>query len=128
MVNRGCSASYYARMSGIPYNKVRRMLRDGGIKGQKVDGRWYVDSSELETLLTRKALEARGESRPKKERAKAAAIRWVWTFVFPGIGFALDWITDFDKLIGFGLSVPIALAVGATLYSIKKYKWPDTTW
>jgi hypothetical protein len=57
-----------------------------------------------------------------------AAIRAIWTFVFPGIGFALEWLVDVDKLIGFGLAIPVALGIGAGLYSLKRYLSPDSTW
>jgi excisionase family DNA binding protein len=37
----------YADQSGLSVAKVTKLLRDGGIKGQKVGGKWTIPASEL---------------------------------------------------------------------------------
>ncbi len=64
----------------------------------------------------------------KRGTPSQVGIRAFWTFVFPGIGFALEWLVDIDKLVGFGLSVPLALGIGAGLYSLKRWAYPDSKW
>jgi len=66
-----------------------------------------------------------GRARPKKERREMAAIRWMWTFILPGIAFAIEFLSENFMNLGIA-KIPIALVVGATAYSIKKYYWPDT--
>lgn len=68
-----------------------------------------------------------GRARPRRERAKMAAIRGMWTAVSIGIAFAVDYAADIDRLREFGLPAVGAIAVGAGLYAAKKYFWPDTT-
>jgi len=70
----------------------------------------------------------KGRARPKKQRAKMAAIRAVWSAVLPGIGFAVTYLADIDRLREFGLAIPVAIGIGAGLYAAKKYIWPDTEW
>lgn len=71
--------------------------------------------------------EVRTTKRNRGSKAEVG-IRAMWTFIFPGIGFALEWLVDIDKLIGFGFGVPVALGVGAGLYALKRYYFPDTKW
>lgn len=66
-------------------------------------------------------------SRRRGTRSEVA-IRAFWAFTMPGIGFAVEYLVDIDKLIGYGLGVPVALGIGAGLYSLKKRYWPDTKW
>lgn len=66
--------------------------------------------------------------RTRKQRARMAAIRAVWAFLLPGIGFAVEYLADIDRLREIGLAVPLALGIGAALYAAKRYWWPDTTW
>lgn len=67
-----------------------------------------------------------GRARPRKQRDKMAGVRAFWTFVFPGIGFALTYVADIDRLREFGIAIPVAIALGAALYAAKRYWWPDT--
>ena len=72
--------------------------------------------------------EVTGRERPKKERAKAAVIRGIWSALLPGVGFAVTYLADIDRLREFGIAIPIAIGIGAVLYSAKKYWFPDTEW
>lgn len=38
----------YADRSGLSVSKITKLLRDGGIKGQKVAGKWLIPASELD--------------------------------------------------------------------------------
>ena len=57
-----------------------------------------------------------------------AAIRAFWVAVFGGLGYAVDYLVDIDRLRDIGLAVPLAIIVGAALYGAKRYWWPDTKW
>lgn len=70
----------------------------------------------------------KGRARPKKVRLQAALIRAFWAAVFPAIGFAVEYLADIDRLREFGFAIPIAIAVGASLYGVKKYFFDSTTW
>lgn len=63
----------------------------------------------------------------RKQLFSMATIRGMWTFILPGIGFALTW--GVDNIVDLGVySLPVSLALGAFLYSLKKYLFPDTKW
>lgn len=67
-----------------------------------------------------------GRARPRKQRAGMAAIRGLWTFVLPGVGFVLTYLID--NIINLGIvTLPVALAIGAVAYSLKRYWFPDST-
>jgi len=68
---------------------------------------------------------ATGRARPRKQRAKMSVIRGVWTFILPGLGFVVTWLTDMERITVY-FSVPVALVLGAFLYALKRYFWPDT--
>lgn len=38
----------FADRSGLPVSKVTKLLRDGGLKGQKKGGKWMIPASELD--------------------------------------------------------------------------------
>lgn len=38
----------FADRSGLPVSKVTKLLRDGGLKGQKKAGKWVIPASELD--------------------------------------------------------------------------------
>jgi hypothetical protein len=52
-------------------------------------------------------------------------VRGVWTFILPGLGFVVTWLTDMERITVY-FSVPVALVLGAFLYALKRYFWPDT--
>ena len=55
----------------------------------------------------------------------AACIRAFWTAVFPLIGAGVAYAVDHLAEIGVN-NAALALVVGAFLYGLKKYLWPDT--
>jgi hypothetical protein len=60
-------------------------------------------------------------------KLSAALIRAFWTVVFPLIGGLVSWAATGDNLQQVGVeNAGIALVVGAFLYGLKKYLWPDT--
>ena len=68
-----------------------------------------------------------GRKRPKKQRAGMAAIRWIYTFTFPGLGFIVTFVAD--NFMNLGIArVPVALVIGAFAYSLKRYWSPDSKW
>ena len=48
--NQFLSSKEFAERSGLPVSKVTKLLRDGGLKGQKQDRRWIIPASELDRL------------------------------------------------------------------------------
>jgi len=65
-----------------------------------------------------------GRARPKKERLEMAAIRGAWTFLLPGVGFAVVWAAD--NFTNLGIPLWVGLPIGAICYSLKKFYFPDT--
>ena len=66
-----------------------------------------------------------GRARPRKQRLGMAAIRGMWTFLLPGIGFGIVWAAD--NFTSFGIPLWAGLPFGALCYSAKRYWWPDST-
>jgi excisionase family DNA binding protein len=48
--NQFLSSKEFAERSGLPVSKVTKLLRDGGLKGQKQGRRWIIPASELDRL------------------------------------------------------------------------------
>lgn len=66
------------------------------------------------------------------QRFEAALIRAFWSVVFPAIGVGVDrlynWATE-ENLESIGVeNFALATAIGAVLYFLKKYLWPETKW
>ena len=61
-------------------------------------------------------------------RFRAALIRFFWTVVFPAIGGLVVYFNDPKVMEEFGVTnSTIVLAIGATLYFIKKLAFPNST-
>ena len=61
------------------------------------------------------------------DRLVAAIIRAFWTVVFPLIGGLVAYLLEPGVLEEVGVTnAGLALAIGAVLYGVKKYVWPDT--
>ena len=61
------------------------------------------------------------------ERLVAAIIRAFWTVVFPLIGAGVTYLLEPGALEKIGVTNgALALGIGAVLYGVKKYLWPDT--
>lgn len=61
------------------------------------------------------------------DRLVAAIIRGFWTVVFPLIGSLVVYLMEPGVLEEIGVTNgAVALIVGAVLYGLKKYIWPDT--
>lgn len=67
----------------------------------------------------------RGRARPRRQRRRMAAIRALWSFVMPAIGFIVTYVAESWANLGIA-QVPIALALGALAYGAKRYWFPDT--
>ena len=67
----------------------------------------------------------KGRARPKKQRAGMAAIRGVWTFLLPGLGFGVAFLVD--NFTSLNIPLWVGLPIGALAYSAKRYWWPDST-
>lgn len=61
----------YADRSGLSVSKITKLLRDGGIKGQKVAGKWMIPASEL-AAAPKPGAPLRPAKSPQKSAAKAA--------------------------------------------------------
>lgn len=60
-------------------------------------------------------------------KLSAAIIRAFWTVVFPLIGGLVNWLATGDNLQQIGVeNAGVILVVGAFLYGLKKYLWPNT--
>jgi hypothetical protein len=60
-------------------------------------------------------------------RLRAAIIRAFWTVIFPLIGSLVAYLLEPGVLEEVGVTIPaLALGIGAVLYGVKKYIWPDT--
>lgn len=58
---------------------------------------------------------------------QAALIRAFWTIIFPLIGGLVNWLITGDNLQQIGVeNAGITLVIGAFLYGLKKYLWPNT--
>ena len=61
------------------------------------------------------------------DRLIAAVIRGFWTVVFPLIGSLVVYLMEPGVLEEVGVTnATIALVIGAVLYAVKKFVWPDT--
>jgi len=61
------------------------------------------------------------------DRLVAAIIRGFWTVVFPLIGSLVVYLMEPGVLESVGVTnASIALIIGAVLYAVKKFVWPDT--
>ena len=62
-----------------------------------------------------------------KERGSwlAVGIRGMWTFIFPGLGFAITYAVD--QWTSLGVPTWVGLVIGSVCYMIKKRVWPNTT-
>jgi hypothetical protein len=61
------------------------------------------------------------------DRLVAAVIRGFWTVVFPLIGSLVVYLMEPGVLESVGVTnATIALVIGAALYAVKKFVWPDT--
>jgi hypothetical protein len=60
-------------------------------------------------------------------RLTAAIIRAFWAVVFPLIGGLVAYLLEPGALESVGVTnAALALGLGAVLYGLKKYIWPDT--
>jgi len=60
-------------------------------------------------------------------RLRAAVIRALYTVVFPLIGALVTYLLEPGILEEVGITNGVlALGIGAVLYGLKKYIWPDT--
>ncbi|MFA5387839.1 MAG: hypothetical protein WC322_05675 [Candidatus Paceibacterota bacterium] len=60
-------------------------------------------------------------------KLQAALIRAFWSIVFPLIGAGVVWLQDADNLNEIGVTNGGAtVVIGAVLYGLKKYLFPDT--
>lgn len=60
-------------------------------------------------------------------RLEAAAIRAFWAFVFPALGGVVAYLLEPGVLQAIGVeNAVLAYVVGALLYGLKKFLWPDT--
>ena len=62
----------------------------------------------------------------KKAPWPAVAIRGLWTFVFPGLGFAIAYAVD--EWTSLGLPTWTGLLIGSVCYMAKKRWFPDSKW
>ena len=66
-----------------------------------------------------------GRARPRGSWS-AVAIRGLWTFVFPGLGFAITYVVD--QWTTLGLPTWTGLVIGSVCYMLKKRYFPASTW
>jgi len=50
----------------------------------------------------------------------------MWTFVFPGLGFAITYAVD--EWTSLGVPTWVGLLIGSVCYMVKKRFFPNTTW
>ncbi len=61
------------------------------------------------------------------ERLQAAAIRAFWAFVLPAIGGLITYLLQPGVLQSIGVeNAALAYGIGALLYGVKKFAFPDT--
>ena len=65
---------------------------------------------------------------PRNSRGSwsAVAIRGMWTFALPGIGFAITYAVD--QWTSFGLPTWTGLVIGSVAYMVKKRYFNSTKW
>lgn len=125
---RWVNTATYAEAAGVTERTVRERIARGEIKATRKSERaqYRIPWSEYEHVAPPAPQPPSGRERPRKERAVMAAIRGAWTFVLPGLGFAITW--GVDNIISLGLwSLPVSLAFGSFLYALKRYLFPDST-
>ncbi len=71
--NQLLTSKEFAERSGLPVSKVTKLLRDGGLKGQKMGRKWMIPATELETLQTTAPPAARPQAITKTTPTAAAA-------------------------------------------------------
>jgi hypothetical protein len=61
------------------------------------------------------------------QKLEGALIRAFWTFVFPAIGGGVAYLLEPGVLQSVGVeNAVLAYGIGAILYGLKKFLWPDT--
>lgn len=124
------STATYAEAAGISTREVRKRIANGSLAGKRSpSGGYRVAWAAYEEALTGSSdapSTPTGRDRPRVQRAAMGAVRGMWTFILPGLGFALTWAID--NLVDLGVfSLPVSLALGAFFYALKRYLFPDTT-